>query len=67
MRSELIGKANVYNILAAVATAVALDVTFSAIETGIAAVTAVPGRFEIVSDATDEVTVVIEYAHTAEA
>ena len=67
VRSELIGKANVYNILAAVATAVALDVSFSAIETGIAAVTAVPGRFEIVSDATDEVTVVIDFAHTDDA
>ena len=45
----------------------ALDVSFSAIETGIAAVTAVPGRFEIVSDATDEVAVVIDFAHTDDA
>ena len=67
VRSALIGQANVYNILAAVATAVALDVSFSAIETGIAAVTAVPGRFEIVSDATDEVAVVIDFAHTDDA
>ena len=67
VRSTLIGQANVYNILAAVATGVALDVSFSAIETGIAAVTAVPGRFEIVSDATDEVAVVIDFAHTDDA
>ncbi|MCH2277374.1 MAG: UDP-N-acetylmuramoyl-L-alanyl-D-glutamate--2,6-diaminopimelate ligase [Vicinamibacterales bacterium] len=67
VRSALIGKANVYNILAAVATTIALDVTFSAIETGIAAVKAVPGRFETVSNETDEITVIIDFAHTDDA
>ena len=40
---------NVYNILAAVATAVALDLPFDAIERGVAALDGVPGRFQVVS------------------
>jgi UDP-N-acetylmuramoyl-L-alanyl-D-glutamate--2,6-diaminopimelate ligase len=35
IRSTLVGRPNVYNLLAAVATAVALDVPFDAIEHGV--------------------------------
>ena len=35
IRSSLVGRPNVYNILAAVATATALDLPFSAIESGV--------------------------------
>ena len=65
--STLVGRPNVYNILAAVATGVALDVPFDAIERGVASLDGVPGRFQVVSDAKDEVTVVIDYAHTDDA
>src|SRR5207248_1690648 len=67
VRSALVGRPNVYNILAAVATATALDVPFDAIERGIHSLDGVPGRFEVVSTAKDEVTVVVDYAHTDDA
>ncbi len=67
LRSKLVGRPNVCNILAAVATGVALDVPFNAIEQGVSALAGVPGRFQIVSSVTDGVTVVIDYAHTDDA
>lgn len=65
--SKLVGRPNVYNILAATATASALDIEPRAIEEGIANLPGVPGRFEVVSDERDEVTVVVDYAHTDDA
>jgi UDP-N-acetylmuramoyl-L-alanyl-D-glutamate--2,6-diaminopimelate ligase len=67
IRSALVGRPNAYNILAAVAAALALDVPFAAIEQGIAQLTNVPGRFQVVSDAADDVRVVVDYAHTDDA
>jgi len=67
VRSALVGRPNVYNILAAVAAASALDLPFDAIERGIQNLEGVPGRFEIVSTKKDEVTVVVDYAHTDDA
>ena len=67
LRSKLVGRPNVYNILAAVATATALDLPFDAIERGVAALEGVPGRFQVASSAKDEVTVVVDYAHTDDA
>ena len=65
--SSLVGRPNVYNILAAVSTATALGLSFDAIERGISALAGVPGRFQVVSDTKDEVTVVVDYAHTDDA
>jgi UDP-N-acetylmuramoyl-L-alanyl-D-glutamate--2,6-diaminopimelate ligase len=67
MRSSLVGRPNAYNILAAAATAMALDLPFSAIEKGIAALRLVPGRFQLVSEPQDDVRVVVDYAHTDDA
>jgi len=67
VRSKLVGRPNVYNILAAVSTATALDLPFDAIEKGVQALDGVPGRFQIVSGTKDEVTVVVDYAHTDDA
>jgi UDP-N-acetylmuramoyl-L-alanyl-D-glutamate--2,6-diaminopimelate ligase len=67
IRSRLVGRANSYNILATVATAIALDLPFDAIERGIAELSNVPGRFELVSDSRDDVRVVVDYAHTDDA
>ena len=67
VRSALVGRPNVYNILAAVATALALDLPIDAIENGIAALDRVPGRFQVVSSSQDDVTVVVDYAHTDDA
>jgi UDP-N-acetylmuramoyl-L-alanyl-D-glutamate--2,6-diaminopimelate ligase len=67
IRSPLAGRPNAYNILAAVATAMALDLPFNAIEKGIANLTLVPGRFQVVSEPQDDVRVVVDYAHTDDA
>jgi UDP-N-acetylmuramoyl-L-alanyl-D-glutamate--2,6-diaminopimelate ligase len=65
--STLVGQPNVYNLLAAIATADALAVPHEAIESGIARLPGVPGRFEVVSNATDDIGVVVDYAHTDDA
>jgi len=67
VRSQLVGRPNVYNILAAVAITVALGVPLSAVEAGLRRLTGVPGRFEVVSSPSDDVTVVVDYAHTDDA
>jgi UDP-N-acetylmuramoyl-L-alanyl-D-glutamate--2,6-diaminopimelate ligase len=67
VRSRLVGRPNVFNILAAVGTAAALDVPLDAIERGLATLPGVPGRFELASNPEDDVTVVVDYAHTDDA
>jgi UDP-N-acetylmuramyl-tripeptide synthetase len=67
VRSRLVGKPNVYNILAAVGVATALDVPVEAIERGLWALDCVPGRFERASSTSDDITVVVDYAHTDDA
>jgi UDP-N-acetylmuramoyl-L-alanyl-D-glutamate--2,6-diaminopimelate ligase len=67
VRSRLVGRPNVYNILAAVATASALGLPIEAIEKGIRQLPGVPGRFEVASTRDDDVTVVVDYAHTDDA
>jgi UDP-N-acetylmuramoyl-L-alanyl-D-glutamate--2,6-diaminopimelate ligase len=67
VRSRLVGKPNVYNILAAVAAASSLDVPIEAIEKGIRQLPGVPGRFELASNRDDDVTVLVDYAHTDDA
>ena len=67
VRSRLVGRPNVYNILAAAATAASLDVPLDAIEKGIRQLPGVPGRFEVASTRDDDVTVIVDYAHTDDA
>jgi UDP-N-acetylmuramoyl-L-alanyl-D-glutamate--2,6-diaminopimelate ligase len=67
VRSRLVGKPNVYNILGAVGTAVELGAPIEAIEEGLHRLPGVPGRFEVISSAADDVTVVVDYAHTDDA
>ena len=64
--SPLIGRVNVYNILAASAAALARNCAPEAIAGGIERLTRVPGRFERV-DAGQPFTVVVDYAHTDDA
>ena len=64
--SELIGRVNVYNILAATAAAYARGCPSEAIAEGIHNCTRVPGRFERV-DCGQPFTVVVDYAHTDDA
>ena len=67
IRSPLVGRPNAYNILGVVGAAVGLDLPTSAIEDGIARLEHVPGRFQMVSSTTDDVRVVVDYAHTDDA
>jgi UDP-N-acetylmuramoyl-L-alanyl-D-glutamate--2,6-diaminopimelate ligase len=67
VRSPLVGWPNVYNILGVVACAVALDIPTAAIEQGLSQLDGVPGRFQVVSGTTDDVRVVVDYAHTDDA
>jgi UDP-N-acetylmuramoyl-L-alanyl-D-glutamate--2,6-diaminopimelate ligase len=67
VKSPLVGRPNLYNLLAAVAASVALGVPAPAIETGLARLRAVPGRFQMVSAANDDVRAVVDYAHTDDA
>jgi UDP-N-acetylmuramoyl-L-alanyl-D-glutamate--2,6-diaminopimelate ligase len=64
--SPLIGRVNVYNILAAAAACSARGCSSDAIARGIASLTHVPGRFERV-DCGQPFTVVVDYAHTDDA
>src|SRR5580692_979724 len=64
--SPLIGKVNVYNILAAAGAAYARDCSPDEIAKGIASLARVPGRFERV-DCKQPFTVVVDYAHTDDA
>jgi UDP-N-acetylmuramoyl-L-alanyl-D-glutamate--2,6-diaminopimelate ligase len=64
--SPLIGKINVYNILAACGAALSYGIAPETIAQGIAALPAVPGRFERVDEGQPFV-VVVDYAHTDDA
>jgi UDP-N-acetylmuramoyl-L-alanyl-D-glutamate--2,6-diaminopimelate ligase len=67
VRSRLVGRPNTYNTLAAIGAAVACGLPNDAIARGIAALEGVPGRFQIVSGESDDITVVVDYAHTDDA
>ena len=67
IESELVGRPNVYNILAAVAATMAVGVPREAAEAGIRSLSAVPGRFQRVSGSEDDIAVVVDYAHTDDA
>jgi UDP-N-acetylmuramoyl-L-alanyl-D-glutamate--2,6-diaminopimelate ligase len=64
--SPLIGRVNVYNILAASAACFARGCSSQTIASGIAALSHVPGRFQRV-DCGQPFTVVVDYAHTDDA
>jgi UDP-N-acetylmuramoyl-L-alanyl-D-glutamate--2,6-diaminopimelate ligase len=66
IRSKLVGRTNVYNILAAIGAGVALGLPRELIAAGIAQLTAVPGRFERI-DLGQPFLVVVDYAHTDDA
>ncbi|MEN1934427.1 UDP-N-acetylmuramoyl-L-alanyl-D-glutamate--2,6-diaminopimelate ligase [Paenibacillus sp. 102] len=60
---KLIGKFNVYNVLAAIAAALVSGVTLQTIIHVVTNLTGVPGRFEVV-DGGQDYTVIVDYAHT---
>ena len=66
LRSPLIGRVNVYNVIAACAAAYARGCTAAQIADGIAHMERVPGRFERVDEG-QPFAVVVDYAHTDDA
>ncbi len=66
LTTRLTGRVNVYNVLAAMAAAMARGVAFSTVLEGAASLKPVPGRFETVPNALG-FTVVVDYAHTDDA
>jgi UDP-N-acetylmuramoyl-L-alanyl-D-glutamate--2,6-diaminopimelate ligase len=66
VNSPLLGKINVYNILAAVGAAMSYGLDAVAIEHGITQCQGIPGRFERV-DAGQPFAVVVDYSHTDDA
>ncbi|MGB2626839.1 MAG: UDP-N-acetylmuramoyl-L-alanyl-D-glutamate--2,6-diaminopimelate ligase [Candidatus Acidiferrum sp.] len=66
VQSPLVGRINVYNILAAIGAGIGLGFSNEVIETGIRNLAAVAGRFERV-DQGQPFLVVVDYAHTDDA
>lgn len=66
IQSPLVGRYNVYNLLAAIGAGAALGLSRESIVSGVAAMTGVPGRFEKV-DAGQPYLVIVDYAHTEDA
>jgi UDP-N-acetylmuramoyl-L-alanyl-D-glutamate--2,6-diaminopimelate ligase len=64
--SNLLGRFNLSNILAAVAAGIALDLPLTAIKAGIEGHDTVPGRMERVENSAG-VTCLVDYAHTGDA
>lgn len=65
VRLPLLGRFNVYNALAAAATALAIGVPFAAVTAGLASFEGVPGRLQRI-DAGQPFLVVVDYAHNAD-
>jgi UDP-N-acetylmuramoyl-L-alanyl-D-glutamate--2,6-diaminopimelate ligase len=66
IRSKLVGRPNVYNILAAISAGVALALPKEVIATGVAQLSAVPGRFERIESG-QPFLLIVDYAHTDDA
>ncbi|HKW89641.1 MAG TPA: UDP-N-acetylmuramoyl-L-alanyl-D-glutamate--2,6-diaminopimelate ligase [Candidatus Acidoferrales bacterium] len=66
VHSRLVGKINVYNILAAIGAGIALEIPISAIAQGIHELESVPGRFQRIDEG-QPFLVVVDYAHTDDA
>ena len=66
IESPLVGRINVYNILAAIGAAQAAEIPNATIEAGIRALQNVPGRFERV-DLGQPFLVIVDFAHTDDA
>ena len=66
VKSKLVGRINVYNILAAIGAAIGLGISERTIEEGIARLDLVPGRFQRVDEG-QPFLVIVDYAHTDDA
>jgi len=66
VRSALVGRINIYNILAAIGAGIGLGIPNAKIEQGIANLELVPGRFQRIDEG-QPFLVIVDYAHTDDA
>ncbi|MDB9822718.1 UDP-N-acetylmuramoyl-L-alanyl-D-glutamate--2,6-diaminopimelate ligase [Deltaproteobacteria bacterium] len=66
IRSSLIGRINIYNILAATAASLSLNIELNTVAEGIKRLKTVPGRLELIENKRG-LTLVVDYAHTPDA
>ena len=66
IRSTLIGEINIYNILAAAAAGISLNIDLDTVAEGIERLEVVPGRLELVPNGRG-LMLVVDYAHTPDA
>ncbi|HXZ12604.1 MAG TPA: UDP-N-acetylmuramoyl-L-alanyl-D-glutamate--2,6-diaminopimelate ligase [Candidatus Sulfotelmatobacter sp.] len=66
VKSRLVGRINVYNILAAIGAGIGLEIPIEKIEEGVAALELVPGRFQAIDEG-QPFHVVVDYAHADDA
>lgn len=66
VHSSLVGRINLYNILAAIGAGIALEIPVARIEQGIANLELVPGRFQRIDEG-QPFLVVVDYAHADDA
>jgi UDP-N-acetylmuramoyl-L-alanyl-D-glutamate--2,6-diaminopimelate ligase len=66
VRSPLVGRINVYNILAAIGAGIGLDISAAKIAEGVASLSLVPGRFQRIDEG-QPFLVIVDYAHTDDA
>ncbi len=64
--TKLVGKFNVYNILAAISVALSQDISLNEIIEALPKLKSVPGRMEIIDEGQD-FTVIVDYAHAPNA
>ncbi len=66
IQSSLLGDFNIYNILAASAAGLCMDIDLKTVASGIERLKEIPGRLELVKNKRS-LTVVVDYAHTPDA
>jgi len=66
LETSLVGRHNVYNVLAAVSAGLALRLPVDAIQHGVKALKAVPGRWERIDEGQD-FSAIVDFAHTPNA
>jgi UDP-N-acetylmuramoyl-L-alanyl-D-glutamate--2,6-diaminopimelate ligase len=66
IKSNLLGRHNLSNILAAAASALSIGVSSGSIEKGISSLSTIPGRLERVDNRLG-ITILVDYAHTPDA
>jgi UDP-N-acetylmuramoyl-L-alanyl-D-glutamate--2,6-diaminopimelate ligase len=66
IETRLIGKHNIYNILASAAAALSLNISLDAVVKGVARLRVIPGRLELVPNRRN-LALVVDYSHTPDA